>query len=202
MVLDLNVDVKEKPTGTYSIGAGNSTLDGIIGQGSVQQANFLGLGLKATAAASIGGKTQTYNVGITDPYFLDSKWTVGTDVYRSEREYLDFTRRVTGADIKAGYPLSDNLSTFWIYKFEKKDIFNESQALLDSIRNGTVTTETSGTTSAISASITRNTTDYRLDPSSGMLRPLCALRTTSLYASRCVVAKRVHFPRNCTSTVE
>ena len=31
---------------------------------------------------------------------------------------------------------------------------------------------------------------------------VCALRTTSLYASRCVVAKRVHFPRNCTSTVE
>ncbi|ABQ27398.1 outer membrane protein assembly factor BamA [Geotalea uraniireducens] len=172
--LDLNVDVKEKPTGTFSIGAGYSSLDGIIGQGSVQQANFLGLGLKATAAASIGGKTQTYNVGLTDPYFLDSRWTLGTDVYRSEREYLDFTRRVTGADIKAGYPLSDNLSTFWIYKFEKKEIFNESQALLDSIRNGTVTTETSGTTSAISASITRNTTDYRLDPSSGMMNTLSA----------------------------
>ena len=170
--LDLNVDVKEKPTGTFSVGAGYSSLDGLIGQGSIQQANFLGLGLKATAAASIGGKSQTYNLGLTDPYFLDSKWTLGGDVYRSEREYLDFTRRVTGGDIKAGYPLGDNLSTFWLYKYEKKDIFNESQALLDSIKNGTVTNEAAGSTSAISASITRNTTDYRLDPSSGMMNTM------------------------------
>ncbi|HWI40214.1 MAG TPA: outer membrane protein assembly factor BamA, partial [Verrucomicrobiae bacterium] len=56
--LNLNVDVKEKATGTFSIGAGFSSLDGLIGQGSVQQANFLGLGLKANASVSLGGKSQ------------------------------------------------------------------------------------------------------------------------------------------------
>ncbi|HEX8960809.1 MAG TPA: outer membrane protein assembly factor BamA, partial [Geobacteraceae bacterium] len=55
--LNVNVDVKEKPTGTFSIGAGYSSLDGIIGQGSVQQSNFLGLGLKANLAASLGKRT-------------------------------------------------------------------------------------------------------------------------------------------------
>ncbi|WP_243374147.1 outer membrane protein assembly factor BamA [Geotalea sp. SG265] len=167
--LDLNVDVKEKATGTFSIGAGYSSLDGIIGQGSVQQANFLGLGLKATLSASLGAKSQTYNVGLTDPYFLDTKWTVGADIYRTERDYTDFSRRVTGGDIKAGYLLSDTLSTFWIYKYEQKDIYNESASLLESIKNGSVTTETTGTTSSITASLTSNTTDYRLDPSRGMM---------------------------------
>lgn len=171
--LNLNVDVKEKPTGTFSIGGGYSSLDGLVGQGSVQQANFMGLGLKLNLAASIGGKSQTYNVGITDPYFLDTKWTLGADVYRSERDYLDFTRRVTGGDIKAGYPLSDTLSTFWLYKFEDKKIFNESAALLDSIARGLLLQpETSSTTSSITASLTRNTTDYRLDPTTGMMNSL------------------------------
>jgi len=163
--LNLNVEVKEKPTGTFSIGAGYSSIDGLIGQGSIQQANFLGLGLKANASASIGGKSQTYNLGLTDPYFLDSKWTIGGDVYRAEREYIDFSRRVTGGDIKAGYPISDILSTFWLYKYEAKEIFNESPAY----QAASIKPDANSTTSAIFASITRNSTDYRLDPSSGMV---------------------------------
>ncbi|MBJ6801687.1 outer membrane protein assembly factor BamA [Geomonas sp. Red259] len=171
--LDINVEVKEKPTGTFSIGAGYSSLDGIIGQGSVQQANFLGLGLKATAAASLGSKSQTYNLGLTDPYFMDTKWTLGGDIYRNERQYLDYTRRATGGDIKAGYPLSDTVSTFWLYKYEIKDIFDESPELRKSINDGAVLEpEKKSTTSAVIASISRNTTDYRLDPSIGMMNSL------------------------------
>jgi outer membrane protein insertion porin family len=173
--LNLNVEVKEKPTGTFSIGGGYSSLDGFVGQGSVQQANFLGLGLKANAAASIGGKSQNYNVGVTDPYFLDTRWTLGFDVYRSERDYLDYTRRATGGDIKAGYPLSDTVNTFWVYKFEEKKIFNESQALKDSVQKKLILQpELSSTTSSITASINRNTTDYRLDPTTGMMNSLSA----------------------------
>lgn len=168
--LDMNIEVKEKPTGTFSVGAGYSSLDGVIGQGSVQQANFLGLGLKVTAAASFGSKSQTYNLGLTDPYFLDSKWTVGGDLYRNERDYLDYTRRATGGDIKAGYPISDTLSTFWLYKYEEKEIYDLTEDLQQSINIGDVLApETTSTTSAIQASLNRNTTDYRLDPTTGMM---------------------------------
>ncbi|GFO61590.1 outer membrane protein assembly factor BamA [Geomonas silvestris] len=172
-LLDLNVEVKEKPTGTFSVGAGYSSLDGVIGQGSVQQANFLGLGLKATAAVSFGSKSQTYNLGLTDPYFMDTKWTVGADVYRTERQYLDYTRRATGGDIKAGYSLSDNLSTFWLYKYEQKEIRDESVGLLQSIHLGTIVApDRSSSTSSITASLTNNTTDYRIDPSLGFINTL------------------------------
>jgi outer membrane protein insertion porin family len=180
--LNLKVDVKEKPTGTFSIGAGYSSLDGFIGQGSVQQANFFGLGLKANASASIGGKSSTYSVGLTDPYFLDSKWTLGGDLYRSQRDYTDYTRKATGGDIKAGYPLSDALSTFWIYKYEQKEISNLSQAFILSNQEY----DPSSTTSSITASLSRNTTDYRLDPTTGMINSLSAeyagLGGTSRYA--------------------
>ena len=196
--LDLNVDVKEKATGTFSIGGGYSSLDGIIGQGSIQQANFLGLGLKLNLAASIGGKSQTYNLGITDPYFLDSRWTVGADLYRTERDYLDFTRRVTGGDLKAGYPLSETVSAFLLYKFEDKQVFNLSAALQDNINKGFVQPiETSATTSSITGTLSRNTTDYRLDPSSGMVSSLsvevAGLGGTSRYA-KYTGATTVFFP--------
>ena len=168
--LNVNVEVKEKPTGSFSIGGGYSSMDGIIGQGSVQQSNFLGLGLKANLAASLGSKMQTYSLGVNDPYFLDSKWNLGGDIYRTQRMYNDYTRRLTGTDIKAGYPINDFVSTFFMYKFEVKDLYNPTSVyyqlnidLPQSFPLGTTTT------SSVTGSITHNNTDYRLDPSTGFI---------------------------------
>jgi outer membrane protein insertion porin family len=170
--LNVNVDVKEKPTGTFSIGGGYSSLDGFIAQGSVQQSNFLGLGLKANLSASLGGTSSTYAIGLTDPYFLDTKWTLGGDIYRSERVYTDYTRRLIGADIKGGYPINDFVSTFMMYKYEIKDLFAPSAAYQvqhDSPGGNDTYPLGSTTTSSVYTSITHNNTDYRLDPSTGMI---------------------------------
>lgn len=171
--LNVNVDVKEKPTGTFSIGGGYSSLDGIIGQGSVQQANFLGLGLKANLSGSIGGSSQTYSVGLSDPHFLDTKWSLGADIYRSERDYIDYSRRLTGGDIKGGYPINDSVGTFLMYKYEIKDIYNPTSAyktlhFTDELNYPLGTT----VTSSIFGSISHNSTDYRLDPSTGWINAL------------------------------
>lgn len=172
--LNVNVNVKEKPTGTFSIGGGYSSLDGFIGTGSVQQSNFFGLGLKANLSASIGSKSSSYAVGLLDPYFLDSKWSLGADIYRTERDYVDYSRRLIGGDIKAGYPINDFVSTFWMYKYEIKHLYNvipaitESPLLFPDIQPGTTTT------SSITGSLTRNTTDYRMDPTTGMINTIAA----------------------------
>jgi len=171
--LNLDVNVKEKATGTFSIGGGYSSLDGFVGQGSIQQANLFGYGLKSNASVSIGGKSSTYSVGLTDPYFLDTKWSLGGDIYRTERQYVDYTKRATGADIKGGYQFSDSLSTFLLYRYEEVNILKESFALLETRRlfPELVTTNNS-TTSSVTASVSRNTTDYRLDPTTGMTNSL------------------------------
>ena len=174
--LNVNVDVKEKPTGTFSIGGGYSSLDGFIAQGSVQQANFLGLGLKVHLSASLGGKSQTYALGVTDPHFMDTKWTLGGDIYRSERDYTDYTRKLSGADIKGGYPISDSIGTFMMYKYEIKDIYKPSaayQMFHDADINNTYPLGET-TTSAVFGSITHNSTDYRMDPSIGFINSLSA----------------------------
>ncbi len=169
--LNVTVDVKEKPTGSFSIGGGYSSLDGAIVQGSIQQSNFLGLGLRANLSGAFGKTSQTYSLGLTDPYFMDTKWTLGGDIYRSERVYTDYTRRLTGADIKGGYPVSDNVGTFVMYKLEFKELFSPStayQQLHDFDTNNAYPLDKT-TTSSIYTSITHNNTDYRIDPSTGMI---------------------------------
>ncbi len=161
--MDVDVAVKEKPTGTFSLGFGYSSVDKFIGQGSISQANFLGRGLKLNLSGSLGGTSTTYQLGLLDPYFLDYNLSLGGDLYKTDREWTDFSKKATGGDVKLGFPLTDNSRAFFTYRYEQKDIYdvdvNASREIKDQQGKSSL--------SSIFASLTRDTTDYRLDPSRG-----------------------------------
>lgn len=161
--INVDVGVTERATGTFSVGAGYSTADGVVGQGSITQENFLGRGLRLNLAASLGSSSTTYQVGLTDPYFMDTKYTLGGDLYRTEREWTDFSRRATGGAIKLGFPVFENSRMLFIYRYEQKDIYDvdiyASQDLKDE--------EGTSSISSLTSNYTRNTTDNHVDPKSG-----------------------------------
>lgn len=161
--MDLNVAVKERPTGMFTVGLGYSSVDGVIGQGSVSQENFLGRALKLNVAGSLGSKSVTYQVGVTDPYFLDRNLTLGFDLYKTRREWVDFTKKTTGGDLKLGFPVTEDVRAFFVYRYEDKEILDVDQSATKYIRDQ----EGKSTLSSITSSLNRNTTDYRLDPSRG-----------------------------------
>lgn len=161
--MDVEVDVQEKATGSFSIGAGFSSADGLLLQGAVSQENFLGRALRFDLSAALGGSSTTYRLGLLDPYFLDRHIAFGGDIYNTEREWTDFTRKTTGGDIKLGVPLTETMRTFFIYRFEKKDIYDVDEDAPRSITDQ----EGKSTLSSFTASVSRNATDYRPDPTRG-----------------------------------
>ncbi len=161
--MELNVEVKERPTGTFSLGAGYSSVDGIVAQGSIAQDNFLGYGWKLNLAGSFGGRSTTYQVGLYDPYFLDTDYSLGFDIYRTRREWTDFTQKTTGGAIKFGMPINEDTRANFVYRYEQKEILDVDATATKTLRDQ----EGNHTTSSIYAAINRNTTDYHLDPSSG-----------------------------------
>lgn len=159
---DLNIEVVERPTGTFTLGAGYSSVDKFVAQGSVSQDNFLGYGLKLDLAASLGGASTTYRVGVTDPYFLDTKWTLGFDVYKREQEWTDFSEKTTGAAVRGGYPITRDIKGLLTYRYEEKTIFDvtsDSLVILDQ--------EGDSKLSSLTLALNRNSTDYYQDPSTG-----------------------------------
>jgi outer membrane protein insertion porin family len=90
--LNINVDLKEKATGAFTIGGGYSFLDGLIFQGRFPNQIFLGLGLKANASAAIGGKSNTYSSWSDRPVLSGHQVDPGVDIYRTERDYTDYSR--------------------------------------------------------------------------------------------------------------
>lgn len=162
--VNVDVNVKERATGTFSVGAGYSSVDGFVGQGSITQENFLGRGWKLNLAASLGGESTTYQIGLTDPYFLDKNLTLGFELYKTDREWNDFSRRATGGALKLGMPVLDDYSrTLFVYRYEQKDIYDVSQFADPLIKDE----EGKSSISSVTSSFVRDTTDYRLDPSRG-----------------------------------
>ncbi len=161
--MNVDVNVKEQSTGTFSVGGGYSSVDGFVGQGSITQENFLGRGWKLNLAASIGGESKTYQLGLTDPYFLDTRWTLGAEVYQTEREWSDFSRRSRGFAIKGGHPIGEYSRLLAVYRLESKEIYDVSPFASTNIADE----EGTATISSITTSYSYNTLNNRQDPSIG-----------------------------------
>jgi outer membrane protein insertion porin family len=169
-LMDIDVQVKERPTGSFSVGAGYSSVDGIIAQGSISQSNFLGLALKVDLSGSFGGKSTTYNLGLLDPHFLDTRFALGGDVFKTDREYNDYDQSSIGGDIKLGFLVAEDNRFFFIYRYERKDITNVDENAAYEIRDD----EGTSVLSSVTGSLTRDKTDYRADPTKGYLTELSA----------------------------
>ncbi len=86
-MLDLNVQVTERPTGSISLGMGYSNLESLVVTGSFQKNNFLGLGFLMNAAINWSKLRRQANVSFFDPYFLDSRWTLSIDAFTTNQQF-------------------------------------------------------------------------------------------------------------------
>ncbi len=160
----LDVAVAEKPTGTFSIGLGYSSADKLLAQGSLSQDNFLGYGVRLNLSGSFGASSTTYSVGISDPHFLDSNWTLGGEVYKSEREYDEYDDYRTGGSIRAGHPVTRNSKAYLTYRYEEQEILNISNTVA---ADDHWIYARESTLSSITTEWIRNSTDFYQDPSRG-----------------------------------
>lgn len=88
-VLDMNVDVKERPTGSFSVGAGYGSADSFLFSANIQKSNFLGLGYLMSLAGNFSSRTKQANLSFEDPHFLDSSWTLRVDGYYNQQSYIE-----------------------------------------------------------------------------------------------------------------
>ena len=161
--IDVNVKVVEGSTGAFSVGLGYSTVDSIIGVANISQKNWLGKGLDATFNVELSGSRQFYNIGLTDPYFLDMNMSSGINIYNEEYEYDAYYTSQQGFRLSFGKPIDEYTSWSTGYRWEKVKIFNISSTASDYIRDEEGTTSTS----QVYFSMTRDKRDNYLFPTRG-----------------------------------
>jgi len=119
----LVVDVVEKSTGEFSVGAGYSTGGDTPGpsvEGSITERNFLGRGQYIKLSAGGGKNSRDYAISFTEPYFLGRRIAAGFDIFKSTREYDHYDTDTTGATVRFGLPITDNISTQLAYNISQE----------------------------------------------------------------------------------
>jgi len=134
----LVVDVVEKSTGEFSIGAGYSTGGDTAGpsvEGSITERNFLGRGQYIKLSAGGGKNSRDYSLSFTEPYFLGRRIAAGFDIYKSTRQYDNYDSDTTGATVRFGLPITNSISTQLAYNIsqEKYELDNSCDANGDGI---------------------------------------------------------------------
>ncbi len=164
--MDVTVEVKEKPTGTFNIALGFSSVESLVGQATVSRENLFGRGQTVSLQASMSKIRTIANLRFSDDYFLDTDIRFAINVFRYETMYQSFTRNSTGGDLTLGYPLNDDWSVSGTYTIEDVDVTEGGYSSANATTISNLFND--GLTSSIRGTLYYDTRDNRLFPRSGM----------------------------------
>jgi outer membrane protein insertion porin family len=167
-LMDIIVEVKEKATGTFSVGAGYSSVDNMMFMGEISENNLLGKGQRLSLQANLSSSTTRYNLNFTEPRLNDTKLLFGYDLYNWQREYDDYTKDSTGGALRFGYPIWNKWRLGWSYGFDDTKLTDisatASQDIIDSLDIET--------TSFIKVALSKDSRNRYTDTSSGAVHSL------------------------------
>lgn len=164
----VDVRVTERSTGELSFGAGYSTSDGVLGDIRLNERNLLGRGQELTANFTLSQKRQYFNLGFTEPYFLERDLAAGFDLFRTQTDYQSessFDERNTGGTLRLGYPLTENLRHALRYTLRNDEIADVDEDASEFIQDE----EGDRWTSLVGQTLTYDRRDTRFLPSGGYL---------------------------------
>ena len=162
-LMDVVVDVKEKSTGQFAVGAGYSSSENLLFMGEISENNLFGTGNRLSLKAATSSSSTRYNMNFTNPRIWDSQVSGSIDLYDWEREFDDYTKDTTGSTFRLGHPLVEEWRIYYGYSIsdtELTDISENASTII--LRSKDI-----NLTSAVDVSLVRDTRDKLFSPTSG-----------------------------------
>jgi outer membrane protein insertion porin family len=109
----ITVTVEEDSTGDYGATVGYASDQGILGEVSITERNFLGRGQYLKAAIGLSQSGRNFDFSFTEPRFMGLRISSGIDVYHrivDETATGLFGSTATGGQIRFGLPVTRDLS--------------------------------------------------------------------------------------------
>jgi outer membrane protein insertion porin family len=167
-VMDLQVEVSERATGQFQVGAGFSSVESFIVTATISQNNLFGRGQTLSLQMSLSGLRSIFTIGFSEPYFFGSPWQFGFEIFNREILFTDFSRTSLGFSLTAGHPITDDVLVSVTYQLEDVEVqpggrSGRTDRQLSNLFQG-------GLTSSVRTSMLWDTRNNRLFPSSGFLQ--------------------------------
>lgn len=171
----ITIAVVEQESNDLSFGVGYSMQDGVVGDISLVERNFLGNGQWVRLKLEGSLTRLQAEVGFTEPRFLGTNLAAGFDLFYKD---IDYTRHASymsqkiGGTLRARYPISEEWSVGVNYTFVRNKLYNvgenASAAIRDAIPGFPDATSTTYNTSSVGYSLTYDTRDNKKRPTSGV----------------------------------
>ena len=160
---DVNIRVKEKPTGMFSVGAGYSAQDSVMFMAQVSQQNLFGRGQSLSLRASIGAVSTNYELSFIEPWLFDIPLWSKSDLWKLDRTYDTYSLDSKGAGFTLGYPLWGLVTGYVGYRLSMNNVRGVSDIASSYIKKQ----EGEATTSAVTLTLARDSTDDYMFPTTG-----------------------------------
>ncbi len=167
----VKLDVEEQSTGELGLGVGYSTTDGPLANIVLRERNLLGKGQDVRASITISGSRQEFDIGFTEPYFLNRDLSAGIDLFhitQDSDELSSYSTTRTGSGLRLGYEITERWSQRLRYTIRQDVVENVPTFASLAIKQQEGTT----LTSLIGQDLTYDLRDRRIDPTKGFFSRL------------------------------
>ena len=125
--MDVNVAVKEMSTGSFTVGAGINSGEGLVLTGGVSQTNLFGSGNTLATQLNTSKINQNISVSYTNPYYTDEGISRGFSIYKNATNTTtiaisQYTSSTVGAGMQFGVPISEDQSISFGLSVEQTNI--------------------------------------------------------------------------------
>ena len=125
--MDVNVSVKEKSTGSISVGAGYNSGEGFVMSAGVSQANLFGSGNQLSTQINTGKVNQVYSLSYTNPYYTDDGVSRGFDLFKRNTDsrstaISQYSSHTVGGGVRFGVPIGDDTNMSYGLSIERTEL--------------------------------------------------------------------------------
>lgn len=122
---DLHVKVEEKNTGAFTIGAGYSSYESLLGIATIYQNNFLGRGQKMKVSFALSSMRSDFEVSFVEPYFMNKNMAAGVTIFNQDHQQKrlsSYNLEAFGVNTFLAFNLSDRLTNTISYSLSNIEL--------------------------------------------------------------------------------
>ncbi len=101
-LIDILTSVTERPTGSFTVGIGFSSVENFIFSTSITQDNLFGNGQRLGLNAHLSSIRTNFRISFTEPRLFDSEISLGFDLFNEDEDLLSFDAQSTGGGFRLG----------------------------------------------------------------------------------------------------
>ena len=164
-LLDVNLDLKERLTGMFSVGLGYSSTTNLTAMVSLRKGNLFGTGDTISLSGQFGSKVNYYDIGYSHKWWLDKPQTLGIRVFNHKNEYTTYTSLKKGFSVNLSRRIAKDWNIGLGYTLAKTTISDIDSNATTIVKDE----EGTSTVGLISSRVTLDLRDNRFLPHRGLM---------------------------------